>query len=325
MAMMRELTPLVQPLSLDEAWLDLSGAERLHGGPAAWTLARLQRRIEQDTGLTVSVGVAPNKVLAKIASDLDKPRGLAAIGAAEAQGFLADRPVTLLPGVGPAFARSLERAGYLRIGQLAAADRRALVAAFGAGGLRLHDLAHGRDTRAVDPDGERKSIGAETTFNDDLRDREALADRLWACCEKAASRARAGGVAGRVVTLKLKTVRLPQPHPPPHAARTHPDRPHRLRRRPRAPGGRGDRRGLPPDRRGPVRPRGGAGSGRRLLRRRGGPRAHHRDRRSTACAPNSARRRSRPAASPASAAAERSQGSSEAGSMRRRSPGCRRR
>ncbi len=205
MAMMRELTPLVQPLSLDEAWLDLSGAERLHGGPAAWTLARLQRRIERETGLTVSVGVAPNKVLAKIASDLDKPRGLAAIGAAEARAFLAERPVTLLPGVGPAFARSLERAGYTRIGQLAAADPKALTAAFGAGGLRLHDLAHGRDARPVDPDGDRKSIGAETTFSEDLCDREALADRLWACCEKAAGRARAGRVAGRVVTLKLKT------------------------------------------------------------------------------------------------------------------------
>ena len=205
MEMMRELTPLVQPLSLDEAWLDLSGSERLHGGPAAWTLARLQRRIERETGLTVSVGVAPNKVLAKIASDLDKPRGLAAIGAAEAPAFLADRPVTLLPGVGPAFAKSLERAGYTRIGQLAAADRKTLAQAFGSGGLRLHDLAHGRDSRPVDPEGERKSIGAETTFNEDLRDREALSDRLWTCCEKAAGRARAGGVAGRVVTLKLKT------------------------------------------------------------------------------------------------------------------------
>ena len=205
MEMMRSLTPLVQPLSLDEAWLDLSGSERLHGGPAAWTLARLQRRIERETGLTVSVGVAPNKVLAKIASDLDKPRGLAAIGAADARAFLADKPVTLLPGVGPALARSLQRAGYTRIGQLADADPKALAAGFGAGGLRLHALAHGRDARPVDPDGERKSIGAETTFNTDLRDREALADHLWRCCEKAAARARAGGVTGRVVTLKLKT------------------------------------------------------------------------------------------------------------------------
>ncbi len=205
MDMMRELTPLVQPLSLDEAWLDLTGAERLHGGPAAWTLARLQRRIERETGLTVSVGVAPNKVLAKIASDLDKPRGLAAIGAAEARSFLADKPVRLLPGVGPAFARSLEREGFVRIGQLAEADPKALIRRFGANGLRLHDLAHGRDARPVDPDGERKSIGAETTFDTDLRDRDALEDRLWGCCEKAAGRARAGGVAGRVVTLKLKT------------------------------------------------------------------------------------------------------------------------
>ena len=205
MEMMRSLTPLVQPLSLDEAWLDLTGAERLHGGPAAWTLARLQRRIEAETGLTVSVGVAPNKVLAKIASDLDKPRGLAAIGAAEAKTFLADKPVRLLPGVGPAFAASLERAGFTRIGQLADADPKALVKGFGAGGLRLYDLAHGRDARPVDPEGERKSIGAETTFNTDLRDRDALEDQLWFCCEKAAGRARAGGVAGRVVTLKLKT------------------------------------------------------------------------------------------------------------------------
>ncbi len=205
MAMMRELTPLVQPLSLDEAWLDLSGAERLHGGPAAWTLARLQRRIEAQTGLTVSVGIAPNNFLAKIASDLDKPRGLAAIGAAEARSFLAERPVTLLPGVGPVFARSLERAGFTRIGQLAAAEPKVLALKFGANGLRLHDLAHGRDTRPVDPQSERKSIGAETTFDTDLRERGVLEDRLWPCCEKAAGRARAGGVAGRVVTLKLKT------------------------------------------------------------------------------------------------------------------------
>ena len=205
MGMMRELTPLVQPLSLDEAWLDLSGSERLHGGPPAWTLARLQRRIERETGLTVSVGLAPNKVLAKIASDLDKPRGFTAIGAAEAAAFLADRPVTLLPGVGPAFAKSLERAGFTRIGQLASADLKALVAKFGAHGMRLHDLAHGRDACAVNPEGDRKSIGAETTFNTDLRDPDALEDHLWFCCEKAAGRARADATAGRVVTLKLKT------------------------------------------------------------------------------------------------------------------------
>jgi DNA polymerase-4 len=205
METLRTLTPLVQPLSLDEAWMDLRGSERLHGGPAALTLARVQAQIERETGLTVSIGLAPNKVLAKIASDLDKPRGFAVIGAAEAQGFLADKPVTLLPGVGPAFAASLAKGGFTHIGQVAAADPKDLIRRFGAAGLRLHALAHGRDDRAVNPDAERKSIGAETTFNTDLRDLPGLEDRLWQCCEKVGARARAADATGRVVTLKLKT------------------------------------------------------------------------------------------------------------------------
>ena len=205
MALLRALTPLVQPLSLDEAWLDLSGTARLNGGPPAWQLARVQARIEAETGLTVSVGLAPNKVLAKIASDLDKPRGFAVIGAGEARAFLAERPVTLLPGVGPAFAKALAREGFTRIGQLAQADPKALVRLFGSGGLRLFDLAHGRDARAVNPDSERKGISAETTFNDDLSRIPDLEDRLLPLCEKVAARARAAGVAGRVATLKLKT------------------------------------------------------------------------------------------------------------------------
>ena len=205
MALLRALTPLVQPLSLDEAWLDLSGTARLNGGPPAWQLARVQKAIAEATGLTVSVGLAPNKVLAKIASELDKPHGYAVIGAAEAQAFLSERPVTLLPGVGPVFARALAREGYARIGQLAAAEPKALVRAFGTGGLRLHDLAHGRDARAVQPDSERKGISAETTFGEDLSRITDLEDRLLPLCEKVAARARAGGVAGRVATLKLKT------------------------------------------------------------------------------------------------------------------------
>ena len=277
MEMMRGLTPLVQPLSLDEAWLDLIGAERLHGGPAAWTLARLQRRIERETGLTVSVGVAPNKVLAKIASDLDKPRGLAAIGAAEARGFLHDKPVTLLPGVGPAFARSLERAGYTHIGQLAAADRKALAAAFGAGGLRLHELAHGRDARPVDPGGERKSIGAETTFNEDLSDREAFA-RPPVGLLREGGVARPGGRDGRARGhAEAEDGGLSLPHPPPHPRGADADRAHRVRHGPRAPGDGDGGPQLPPDRRGPVRPRGGGRAGRRLLPRGGDARAHHGD------------------------------------------------
>lgn len=205
MGMLAELTPLVQPLSLDEAWMDLSGTERLHGAPAALTLARLQARIEAETGLTVSIGLAPNKFLAKIASDLDKPRGFSVIGRQEAQTFLAPRPVGLLPGVGPAMVKALGAAGLKTIGDLAREDQKDLARRFGAQGLRLHDLAHGRDTRPVDPDQVRKGISAETTFNTDLADYSALEDRLAALCERVARQARAAGVAGRVATLKLKT------------------------------------------------------------------------------------------------------------------------
>jgi DNA polymerase-4 len=199
------LTPLVQPLSLDEAWLDLAGSEKLHGGPAAFVLARLQAEIEADVGITVSIGLAANKFLAKIASELDKPRGFSVIGAAEAEGFLAPRPVSILPGVGPAFFKVLEKAGYHTIGDLARAEPRTLADQFGAYGLRLSGLAKGQDARAVDPDQDRKSISAETTFNDDIAEIDALEDRLWPLCERVARQARTGGVAGRVATLKLKT------------------------------------------------------------------------------------------------------------------------
>ena len=199
------LTPLVQPLSLDEAWLDLSGSERLHGGPPALVLARLQAEIEREVGITVSIGLAPNKFLAKIASDLDKPRGFSVIGAAEARSFLASRPVRILPGVGPALALSLEKSGFRTVGDLARAEPRQLADRWGAHGLHLGQLALGQDSRAVDPEQARKSISAETTFNDDLGDLESLEDRLWPLCERVARTARREGVAGRVATLKLKT------------------------------------------------------------------------------------------------------------------------
>jgi DNA polymerase-4 len=202
--MFEELTPLVQPLSLDEAWLDLSGTERLNGGPAAWQLAKVQARIEREVGITVSIGLATNKFLAKIASDLDKPKGFAVIGA-EAQSFLADKPVGILPGVGPAFVASLERRGFRKVGDLARAEPRELVDQFGDYGLRLHQLAHGRDSRPVNPSAERKSISAETTFFEDLRGVTELEDELWPLCEKVARRARASGLVGQVATLKLKT------------------------------------------------------------------------------------------------------------------------
>jgi len=204
MGKMRDLTPLVQPLSLDEAWMDLRGSDRLHGGAPALTLAKLQSEIEREVGITVSIGLAPNKVLAKIASDLDKPRGFSVIGAQEAQAFLAPRSVTLLPGVGPAFAASLAKHGFTLIGQLAEADPKDLIKRFGAGGLRLHDLAHGRDARAVNPGHERKGMSAETTFDTDLITAGDLEAELWPLCEKLASKARRDGVASRVLVLKLR-------------------------------------------------------------------------------------------------------------------------
>jgi DNA polymerase-4 len=199
-----ELTPLIQNLSLDEAWMDLSGTERLHGASPAVTLARLQARIESETGLTVSIGLAANKFLAKVASDLDKPRGFSVIGS-EAQSFLAPKPVSILPGVGPAMVTSLEKAGFRTVGDLARADVKELAERFGSHGLRLSALAHGRDQRAVNPNEERKGISAETTFFEDLSALADLEDVLAELCEKVARHARADGHAGRVVTLKLRT------------------------------------------------------------------------------------------------------------------------
>lgn len=198
-----KLTPLIQPLSLDEAWVDLSGTERLNGGPPAWQLARVQKWIEEEVGLTVSIGLAPNRFLAKVASELDKPRGFSVIGS-EAQALLAPRPVSILPGVGPVFSRTLRSDGFATVGDLASADVRDLAKRYGEWGLRLHDLAHGRDGRAVNPERDRKGMSAETTFNDDLTTVEALEAELWPLCEKLASKARRDGVASRSIVLKLR-------------------------------------------------------------------------------------------------------------------------
>lgn len=197
------LTPLVQTLSLDEAWIDLTGTERLNGGPPAFQLIRLQQLIETDTGLTVSIGLAPNRFLAKVASELDKPRGFSVLGS-EAPAVLAPRPVGILPGVGPVFRKTLQSDGYATVGDLAAADVRDLVRRYGETGLRLHDLAHGRDARAVNPAHDRKGMSAETTFNEDLTSAVDLEAELWPLCEKLAAKARRDGVASRVLVLKLR-------------------------------------------------------------------------------------------------------------------------
>lgn len=202
---MRALTPLVEPLSIDEAFLDLTGTERLHHASPAESLARLARSIEDDLRITVSVGLAPNKFLAKIASDLDKPRGFSVIGAGEARDFLRDKPVSLIWGVGKVFQQSLEREGIRTIGQLQEMDPTDLARKHGAMGLRLASLAHGRDERAVTPDRPTKSVSAETTFNTDITALEALRPILLDLSEKVSRRMKAAGHAGRTVTLKLKT------------------------------------------------------------------------------------------------------------------------
>jgi len=204
-ALMQEATPLVEPLSIDEAFLDLSGTERLHGASPARTLVRLIRRIEEDIGVTASVGLSYNKSLAKIASDLDKPRGFAVIGRAESGSFLADQSISLIWGVGPALQKKLHAGGIRTIGQLRAFDETALIARYGAMGKRLYWFCRGEDSRRVTPHGAAKSVSAETTFNEDHGDLETLKRRLWRLCEKVSSRLKAKDLAGGTVTLKLKT------------------------------------------------------------------------------------------------------------------------
>lgn len=202
---MLALTPLVESLSIDEAFLDLSGTEALHHAPPALALARFAKDVEREVGITVSIGMASNKFLAKIASELDKPRGFAALSLDEAPAFLAPRPIDFIWGVGPAFATSLARDGFRTIGDLQRTEARDLGRRYGDQGLRLARLSLGQDARNVEPNRERKSVGAESTFDTDLRDASELAARLFRLCEKVAGRMRDSDLAGAVVTLKLKT------------------------------------------------------------------------------------------------------------------------
>ena len=204
-AAMLSLTPLVEPLSIDEAFMDLSGTGPLHRASPAQTLAKLAQRVEEELSITVSIGLSYNKFLAKIASDLDKPRGFAAVGRAEARSFLAGRPVGLLWGVGEAMRKRLARDGIALIGDLARIDEAELVARYGKIGRRLRLCALGEDDRLVDPDREAKSMSSEITLDEDLSDAEALRPILWQLAETVARRMKKAGIAGRGVTLKLKT------------------------------------------------------------------------------------------------------------------------
>ncbi|MEO0748711.1 MAG: DNA polymerase IV [Pseudomonadota bacterium] len=203
-AMMEDLTPSVEPLSLDEAVLDLTGTERLHGAPPAVMLARLVKRMADELGVTGSIGLSHNKFLAKVASDLDKPRGFSVIGAAETQDFLRPQPVSLIWGVGQATRASLEAAGIRTFADLLRWERQDLAARFGSMGDRLWHLARGQDRRRVSAHEPVKSISNETTFGEDTANLEILDGHIWRMAEKVSDRAKAKDLAGRVVTLKLK-------------------------------------------------------------------------------------------------------------------------
>ena len=203
-AMMEELTPSIEPLSLDEAFLDLTGTARLHGAPPAVLLARLTKRMEDELGLTGSIGLSHNKFLAKIASDLDKPRGFSVIGKAETESFLKPKPVRIIWGVGTATQTALEQAGIRTIADLLRWDRTDLTARFGSMGDRLWHLARGLDTRRVNRDEKLKSISKETTFFEDTSDPDLLDGHIWRLSEQVADRAKAKRLSGRTVTLKLK-------------------------------------------------------------------------------------------------------------------------
>ena len=204
-ALMEELTPEVEPLSLDEAFMDLTGTARLHGAPPAVMLARLVKRMREEIGITGSIGLSHNKFLAKIASDLDKPQGFAVIGAAETDAFLQDKPVRMIFGIGPAGQEALETAGIRTFADLRRWDRADLGARFGSMGDRLWHLSRGQDPRKVSSRAPVKSISNETTFNTDIGDLDLLEAHLYRLAEKVSARAKAQGLVGATVTLKLKT------------------------------------------------------------------------------------------------------------------------
>jgi len=202
---MQTLTPLVEPLSIDEAFLDLGGTQRLHGLIPAKVLARFAREVERDLGITISVGLSCNKFLAKIASDLDKPRGFASLDQEEARAMLADKSVGFIFGVGPATQERMIQRGFRTIADLQRADENDLMKQFGSEGRRLWRLARGIDDRRVVPDRGAKTISSETTFDTDIRDFATLEKMLWQLSEKVSSRLKQSSFAGSTITLKLKT------------------------------------------------------------------------------------------------------------------------
>ena len=203
-SMMQELTPAIEPLSLDEAFLDLTGTQKLHHHPPAVLLAKLAKRIEEEVGVSISIGLSHNKFLAKIASDLNKPRGFSVIGKGETETFLKDKPVSMIWGVGKAFQSTLERDGIRTISDILTRDRKDLGRKYGTMGDRLWHLSRGLDSRRVKAHSKMKSVSNETTFFEDTSDPELLLGHLWRLAENVSDRVKAKEIAGQVVVLKLK-------------------------------------------------------------------------------------------------------------------------
>jgi DNA polymerase-4 len=203
--LMFDLTPQVEPVSIDEAFMDLSGTDRVHGMIPAKSLARFSRNVERALGITVSIGLSANKFLAKVASDLDKPRGFAVLGTTEAKVFLAPKPVSFIFGVGRVSAEKFAREGVRTIADLQRLGEVELMRRYGGEGQRLFRLAHGVDDREIVPDREAKSVSAETTFNDDISELRPLEQQLWLLTERVSRRLKAQDLSGSTVTLKLKS------------------------------------------------------------------------------------------------------------------------
>ena len=203
--MMQDLTPIIEPLSLDEAFIDLTGTENLHGAPPAIMLARLVKRMEDELGISGSIGLSHNKFLAKLASDLDKPRGFSVIGQAETLDLLAPLPIKKIWGAGPVLQRKLNNDGIQTFADLRRRDRKALSERYSSMGDRLWHLARGLDHRRISGKDPVKSISKETTFFEDTADLDLLDGHLWRLAEQTSDRAKAKDYAGKTVTLKVKT------------------------------------------------------------------------------------------------------------------------
>lgn len=203
-ALMHQLTPLVEPLSIDEAFLDLTGTTRVHGAPPAATMAKLAQTIENEIGISVSIGLAPNKFLAKLASDMDKPRGFTVIGNSDAVDVLAPMPVERIWGVGKMLAKKLHQDGVTHVSQLQEMDLGPLMKRYGEMGSKLYNLSRAIDKRKVSPHSETKSISAERTLERDEWQYDKLEKRLWPLCEEVSDGLKKDGFATSTITLKLK-------------------------------------------------------------------------------------------------------------------------